>query len=141
MIMSEHWRDSMYDTLRMHYARLLSTDRSLLPAWEECVRQYDICQDPRCSFGVLYPNMVNCVHRREPVDLDLLIDEFQQRVINEAEADWLGWSNAYITDDGLLQAYKNSLLRDFIELDDWMNEFLVEYFFGSTEDSAIEDFF
>ena len=51
----------MMEKLQMQFARLLSMDKQLLPAWKAHVEAFDRCKDPLDSFGRTYPCLINRV--------------------------------------------------------------------------------
>lgn len=130
----------MMNKLKVQFSRLLSMDRKLLPAWKACVEKFDRCQDPLDSLGITYTRLIDRVYlnQAQQVDLGLFLDQLQELIRdNEAKNNYLKFDRAlYPTQEDLVHAYEESVLRDYEDLDEWLNEFLVDYYFPQSKEGA-----
>ena len=128
------WEEKMMGRVRMQYARLLSMDPKILPVWRATVIDYETCcyGDPN-SFATMYPNMIDVVFYKEKnFDLDSYLTQLQAMVVEEARENVARKDRKlFPTDEAMVQAYQDSALKDYEDLDGWLNEFLVTHFLSS----------
>ena len=117
--------------LRRQYARLLGMRYELLTVWKACVQGYDRCEDPRDAFFQIYLALIDSVAHNELVNLEDLLERCSQAALEEATTNFMQFP-AYLV---LTEVYRDSMLRDWVGMTDWLDEFLVDEQLGqSAED-------
>ena len=126
------WQQQMRFNLRRQYARLLGMRLYLLSQWKTCVQAYDRSGNPSDSFFQIYLALIDCVAHEQQVDLNSLLEACARAASEEATSNLWQWH--YPADHDLSDAYRESMLSDWVEMTDWLDEFLVEAQLGQSGD-------
>ena len=98
---------------------------------------YDRSEDPRDTFCSTYTGLICSAFTKDQVDLEDTLDHCFRCSAEEADYNFLGFSHQmYPTREDMIEAYRDSMLKDYKERNDWLNEFLVNYFLGSFKEGA-----
>ena len=112
---------------------MLGMRPNLLPGWKACVQGYDRSSDPQDAFFQIYLALIDCVAYHQLVNINGLLEACLQGCQEEANINLCQWQ--YSSDLALTEAYRESMLSDWVEMSDWLDEFLVEAQLGqSVED-------
>ena len=95
----------------------------LLPAWKEHFFSFEIFR-PEFKYPLtpIYEELIDCVLNEEVVDYDRLVNRLRNAISYEAKHNQCGLQYTE-------QTCAEAVEEDCMQLDEWMNEYLVEALF------------